>query len=69
MILFELMELKPMFQGGHAQIINNVKVKILRELTRKTPEGLVLIYNSIINAVGFVSFSFFFFLFLLLMLL
>jgi uncharacterized membrane protein len=51
MILFELMELKPPFEGGVCQVIESVKQKNVKPLTRKTPESLILIYNSILSAV------------------
>jgi hypothetical protein len=66
MILFELMELKRPFEGTSIyQVMENVKQKNVKPLTRKTPEKLILIYRSILNGVRI----FFYLLFLLLMLL
>jgi hypothetical protein len=44
--------------------MKNVKEKNVKPLTRKTPKGLILIYNSILSAVRFCVFFFFFFYFL-----
>jgi serine/threonine protein kinase len=58
-ILFELLELKrPFEEKSLYQIMEDVSQKKLRPLTRKTPEVLVSIYNSIISAVRYLFFSF-----------